>query len=222
MTSTTTATVISTNVAVRQADPAGNDRDTGIDKQPEPGISISAPGENYGDGSGVEGDFIGDTVWHGGNHKAVYAFAREELDFWEEELERGFGDGAFGENLTTQGIVWAQTVINQRVHIDDVVLEVSLPRTPCATFAQWLGEKGWLKKFNAHGEAGAYLRVISGGHIEPGTPIELGPAPDHGITMGELYRAKQGDLELAQRVLDAGIVPDNYAAQLQEMVDKRS
>jgi MOSC domain-containing protein YiiM len=36
---------------------------------------------------------------HGGNHQAVYAYAREDLDSWAEESGRPLGDGVFGKNV---------------------------------------------------------------------------------------------------------------------------
>jgi MOSC domain-containing protein YiiM len=51
----------------------------------------------------VAGDPIGDPEHHGGLDRAVYAYAREDLDTWRPTL----GDlraGAFGENLTTRGL----------------------------------------------------------------------------------------------------------------------
>lgn len=136
------ARVISVNVAAPRPDPGGADRVSGIDKRPAPHIDVFAPGPDYGDGSGVDGDVIGDSKHHGGAHKAVYAFAREELDFWWGELEReampgdgGFADGAFGENLTTVGVDLEALRINQRVRIGTAELEVSVVRQPCRTFA---------------------------------------------------------------------------------------
>lgn len=73
--------VISTNVAVRRPEPHGRHEYTGIDKQPRPFLDLEIPGPNYGDGSGVVGDSIGDHAHHGGAEKAVYAYAREELDY---------------------------------------------------------------------------------------------------------------------------------------------
>ena len=90
--------VISTNVAVRRPDPSGRHEFSGIDKQPQDFIDLAAPGPHYGDGSGVRGDIIGDTQHHGGNDKAVYAYSREDLDYWQSELSRPLASGGFGEN----------------------------------------------------------------------------------------------------------------------------
>ncbi len=53
---------------------------------------------------GLDGDQVGDTVHHGGVDQAVYAFAREDLDWWAGQLGTPLDDGMFGENLTTEGI----------------------------------------------------------------------------------------------------------------------
>ena len=54
-------------------------------------------------GSGVVGDAIISRKHHGGETQAVYAVAREEMDWWGEQLDRELADGMFGENLTTVG-----------------------------------------------------------------------------------------------------------------------
>lgn len=197
----------STNLARPQRDPGGADRISGIDKRPVPAIDVFAPGPDYGDGSGVDGDVIGDVEHHGGADKAVYAFAREELDYWQERLGRTLVDGCFGENLTTTGIVWKDVQINQQVKVGTAVLEVSVPRTPCRTFAGWMDEKGWVKTFAGRGEAGAYLRVITPGTIRAGDEVELLGDPGHGFTMGDAVAAKMGDKELAARAVEKRLFP---------------
>ena len=206
--------VISTNVAVRRPDPSGRHEFSGIDKQPQDFIDLAAPGPHYGDGSGVRGDIIGDTQHHGGNDKAVYAYSREELDYWQSKLSRPLASGGFGENLTTQGIDLSALLINQRVRIGTAVLEVSVPRQPCATFAGWLGERGWLKRWTARGDCGTYLRIMSPGRIRPGDAIELDNPPSHGITMRMAFAAKMGDRALARRVVDAGCLPTHQQNSL--------
>ena len=52
---------------------------------------------------GLAGDRVYDVLNHGGPDQAVYAYAREDLDFWAGELGRPLGNGVFGENLTTAG-----------------------------------------------------------------------------------------------------------------------
>jgi len=206
--------VSSTNVAVPRTDPGGADRISGIDKQPAPFIEVSAPGPDYGDGSGVADDTVGDDAHHGGAQKAVYAFSREELDFWEHDLHRGLPDGTFGENLTTTGIDLERLLVNQRIRVGTAELEVSVVRQPCRTFAAWLGERGWVRRFSDRGRCGTYLRVTVPGRITPGDELTLVDAPAHDIDILTAFRAAQGDKAAARRVVDAGCLPEMYHRRL--------
>lgn len=212
--------VLSTNIAVVRENAAGTYSHTGIDKAAVESISVSAPGPKYGDGSGVAGDFIGDDKHHGGADKAVYAFSREELDFWAQELGRPLPDGSFGENLTSQGIDLAQLIINQRVRIGTTVLEVSVPRSPCATFAAWLDEKGWVKTFTHRGDCGAYFRVIIPGEISPGDKLIPEEAPAHGVTMAEAFAVKMGGKEKLAKVVNAHCLPGHHHEQLANRLER--
>lgn len=213
------AHVLSTNVAEPQPDPGGDDRVSGIQKVATEHIEVFAPGPDYGDGSGVRGDVIGDSKHHGGQHKAVYAFAREELDYWGETLSHEhFPNGHFGENLTTVGVDWASVVIGQWVGIGGAILEVSVPRQPCRTFGAWLDQRGWMKTFVAHAECGCYFRVIQSGHIAPGDELHFHTPPRHGITMQEAFLAKMGNKDLARRVVEAHCLPGHHHQQLVRLV----
>lgn len=207
------AEVLSTNVAVPVPDPGGLKRKSGIQKVSAPQIRVEIPGPEYGDGSGVVGDHIGDTKHHGGQQKAVYAYAREKLDVWEGELGRSLIDGSFGENLTTQGIDWTQALLNQRYQVGEAVLEVSVPRTPCRTFAKWMGERAWVRRFTEAGDCGAYFRVIAEGTVRPGDKIAALDEPAHGFTMGEAFAAWMGDDALARRMWELAILPPFYQAR---------
>lgn len=177
---------------------------------PADGIEVFAPGPSYGDGSGVQGDLIGDSDHHGGAQKAVYAFAREQLDHWERVLDRPLADGMFGENLTTTGIDLEALLINQQVRIGSALLEVSIPRSPCATFAAHIGTPRWVKRFTEHGRCGIYLRVVQPGRIVAGDRLELLGRPPHDIDMLTAFAAAMGDLDASARVVDAPCLPQMY------------
>ncbi|MGW0133336.1 MOSC domain-containing protein [Streptomyces sp. NPDC003299] len=189
---------------------------TGIDKRPVEGpVKVSAPGPKGVGASGLAGDAVCDTRHHGGDHQAVYAFAREDLDAWERELGRELASGTFGENLTTRGVDVAGALIGERWRIGpDVVLEVTSGRIPCRTFQGHLGERGWVRRFTHRGAPGAYLRVIEPGEIRAGDPIEVVHRPEHGVTVAVQFRAVTTERELLPRLLAAGeaLDPDALAA----------
>lgn len=89
-------------------------------------MRVAAPGPRGTGASGLAGDAVCDTRFHGGDDQAVYAYAREELDAWERELGRPLANGVFGENLTTEGLDVSGALIGERWRIGgQVVLEVT-------------------------------------------------------------------------------------------------
>ena len=92
------ARVISLNRG-READLliGGKPARSAIDKRPVAGpVAVSL--------LGLDGDECADQEFHGGFEQAVYAYAREDLDWWTEQLSRELPSGMFGENVTTAGI----------------------------------------------------------------------------------------------------------------------
>ncbi|MEU5659904.1 MOSC domain-containing protein [Streptomyces sp. NPDC047737] len=179
---------------------------TGIGKHPADGlVRVTDPGPKGTGGSGLAGDSVCDLRHHGGSDQAVYAYAREELDAWEKELGRPLPNGAFGENLTTLGVTVSQARIGERWRVGgELLLEVTSGRIPCRTFADHLGERGWVRRFTREGATGAYLRVIEPGTIRAGDPVELVHLPDHDITAAMEFRATTTERELLPRLLAAG------------------
>jgi MOSC domain-containing protein YiiM len=153
------------------------------------------------------GDTICDVAHHGATDQAVYAYAAEDAAWWAEELSREVGPGAFGENFTTSGLDVTGAVIGQGWSIGSAVFEVSVPRTPCRTFAGFWDVPHLIKRFTAAGRPGAYLRISSPGQVQAGDPIELVHTPAHGVTIEETFRALTGDRSLAARLLDAPELP---------------
>ncbi|WMX45468.1 MOSC domain-containing protein [Streptomyces roseicoloratus] len=177
---------------------------TGIDKRPVDGpVRIEAP--RPGGASGVAGDAVCDLRFHGGADRAAYAFAREDLDAWERELGRTFAPGSFGENLTTRGLDVNNALIGERWRIgDQVVLEVTGGRIPCRTFAGFLEEKGWVRRFNASAAGpGALLRVIVPGEVRAGDRMEIVHRPAHDVTVARLHHAATADRTLLPETLVA-------------------
>ncbi|WP_347353404.1 MOSC domain-containing protein [Intrasporangium sp.] len=179
---------------------------TGIDKRPVDHVEVRDPGPKHGGlGSGCVGDTIGDRRHHGGRTQAVYAYAREDLDWWAERLGRPLRDGAFGENLTTVGVDCTTARIGELWRVGEVELRVEVPRIPCRTFAGHMGIPGWVRRFTAAGRTGAYLSVVRPGTIRTGDRVTV-ERPDHDITLLLEFRAATGDRAAAMRVLDSGVL----------------
>jgi MOSC domain-containing protein YiiM len=212
------AVLDSVNLAHPRPNPDKDVATTGIDKRPADGpVEVRDPGpKTTGLGSGVVGDFIGDVQNHGGSDQAIYAFAREDLDAWQQRLGRDLPNGFFGENLTTRGIDVNEARLGERWRIGDtVVVQVTEPRIPCSTFRGWVGETGWLKTFTQIARPGAYLRIVVPGSIRGGDPIVVVHRPEHEVTISLTYRALMTERELLDVVRTAG---DDLAPELRHAV----
>ncbi|HNM96581.1 MAG TPA: MOSC domain-containing protein [Marmoricola sp.] len=155
---------------------------------------------------GLVGDEIADRKHHGGPDQAVYAFAREDLDRWEAQLNVELRSGVFGENLTTLGIDVNEAEVGERWQIGDAVVEVASVRIPCNDFKGWLGlhgvdNRGWVRRFTAVGRPGPYLRVVQEGEIRAGDRIEVVHQPGHGVTVSTMFRALTTEKELLPELL---------------------
>lgn len=163
----------------------GRHRVTAIDKRPLDGrVRIG----RYGVGPDVQSD----RKHHGGLDKALYAYAAEDAAFWEGELGRAVPPGSFGENLRTEGIDVNAARIGEVWRIgEQVTVAVTMPRTPCQTFARWIGgpdERGWVKRFSRERRLGPYLRVVRTGFIQGGDEIVVVSRPEGAPGLLDIYR----------------------------------
>ncbi len=190
----------SVNVGPAQDAPWAGIGRTAIDKGP-----VIGPVEVHE--LGLAGDQVCDLRHHGGADQAVYAYAREDLDRWQERLETEIRDGEFGENLTTLGIDVNESEIGERWAIGTVELEVSAVRTPCNDFRVWMGLSGhdntaWVKRFTAEGRPGPYLRVTRPGRVAAGDEISVVHRPGHGVTAAKMFRALMTEPALLPELLE--------------------
>jgi MOSC domain-containing protein YiiM len=199
------ATLLSVNIGRTAASRHTDTGVTGIDKRPSPEpVALRDPGPRTGL-SGAAGDAIGDPRSHGGTDQAVYAYQREDLDVWQAELGRPLTNGVFGENLTTAGLDVNGALVGERWQVGGTcVLEVTSPRIPCRTFAGWLEDQLWVKRFTDRGAPGAYLRVVSPGSVSAGDPITVVHRPAHDVTITMMFRALTTDKALQPRLAVAG------------------
>jgi MOSC domain-containing protein YiiM len=197
--------VISVNVGrTKEAEWAGRTKRTAIDKRSVDGrVGVRA--------LGIDGDEQADAATHGGPEQAVYAYAREDYDWWERELGRPLRNGVFGENLTLSHVDVTGALLGERWRIGSALVEVTFPRIPCGVFRTWMDEPGWVKRFADAERPGAYLRVLEEGEVAAGDGVELVSRPDDSasaerVKLGEAVRAYYGDVVMLRRILD---IPDH-------------
>lgn len=199
------AKVLAVNITavVHEGAWTGSEGRTGIDKR-------SAVGPIKFENDSVEGDVVVDRNHHGGYDKAVYAYAREDSNWWESEIGRPLKNGAFGENLTTEGIDLNNAVIGERWQIGSVILEVSEPRIPCRVFAGFWDRPTLIKDFTAARRPGTYLRIIQEGEISANDELKVVNKPEHGITINDVFAAKAGERGKIAQLKQVEQLSDKY------------
>jgi MOSC domain-containing protein YiiM len=209
--------VISVNLAVPEASTAKSVGITGINKVPvDHPVPVRAPGpKTIGLHSGLVGDQIFDIDNHGGDDQAVYAYAREDYDWWERRLGRDLPGGLFGENLTTTDVDVNGAIIGERWRVGaELVLEPTFGRIPCATFQAKMAEPHWLKTFTRENRPGAYLRVVTPGDVRAGDRIEVVERPGHGVTIATAFRAYMTEPELLPKLIEIDDLPSGLRSTL--------
>ena len=204
--------ITSVNVGLpRSARWQGREVLSGIWKEPVEG-PIEAVGVN------LVGDDQADRRVHGGDDKAIYAYAVEDYAWWEPDTGP-LAPGTFGENLTTVGIDLNASSIGDRWRVGSAVLEVAQPRQPCFKLAMRMDDVAFPGRFDAAGRPGAYLRIIEPGRISAGDAVAITPAVQPAVTIGELF-GDELDVALLRRIVDDRRIPEGFRRGAARALDR--
>jgi MOSC domain-containing protein YiiM len=161
-----------------------------------------------------EGDQQSDLSVHGGADKAVYAYPSEHYEFWRRELPQAdLPWGAFGENLTTEGLLEADIRIGDRFRVGSAEFVATQPRMPCYKLGIRFGRPDILKRFLQAGRTGFYFAVTLEGEVGAGDPIERVAPADEGLTVADvvnLYTVDAENQELLRRATRSSRLPEGW------------
>lgn len=139
------------------------------------------------------GDAQGDLVNHGGKEKAVCVYASEHYPYWEKELGKTLAFGAFGENLTTSGLLETDVSIGDQFKLGDAILEVSQPRQPCYKLAMKHERPDLPQLVQETGYTGYYCRVVQEGFVSSRDKLIVHQRGPGGFTIAEANRIMHHD-----------------------------
>ena len=143
----------------------------------------------------LDGDRQSDPSVHGGEYKAVYAYAAQDYDWWKEALGRELEPANFGENLTIRGLDGPRVGIGDVFRVGDAELEAVAPRLPCRKLGLRFGDSQMVKRFAEAGRWGIYFRVVKEGLVQTGDAVERIHADREGSTVYDLARVFLFDRE---------------------------
>lgn len=162
----------------------------------------------------VDGDQQSDLTVHGGADKAVYAYPSEHYAFWREELPGlALSWGAFGENLTTEGLLEDTIHIGDRLRIGSADFSVTQPRMPCYKLGIRFDRPDMVKRFLLSGRPGFYLSVSREGEVTAGDPVTVTAHDAAAIAVADiarLYTADGANQDLLRRASELPALPDGW------------
>jgi MOSC domain-containing protein YiiM len=132
---------------------------------------------------------------HGGEDKAVLAYAASHYPLWRTELRLpDLPYGAFAENFTIAGQDETSVCLGDVYAIGSARVEVSQPRQPCANITHRWRVPGLTERVASTGRHGWYLRVLTEGEVVAGEPVELleRPAPEWTVARATRAMASRG------------------------------
>ena len=141
---------------------------------------------------GLQGDAQKEKKHHGGLMKAVLVYAAAHYAHWDDTLRpharahadalrsmsadvdaSAYGFGAFGENLTVDGLTEQSVFLGDVWRIGGCVLQISEPRGPCATLTRRWMCPALLTDVRATAAAGWYNSVREPGLVSAGDSLQL-------------------------------------------------
>ena len=174
--------VISVNVGLpREVVWQGKPVLTGIFKEP---VAAHVPLRRLN----LDGDAQADLSVHGGPDKAVYAYPFEHYGDWQTQLGRDLPHGAFGENLTTEGLIEDAVHIGDEYRVGTARLVVTQPRMPCFKLGIRFGDPAMVKAFLQFGRPGIYFGVVEEGVVGPGDPVERVHTDENRVSVTAMLR----------------------------------
>jgi MOSC domain-containing protein YiiM len=143
---------------------------------------------------GFDGDEQADLTVHGGPDKAVCCYPSEHLPWWRDHTGLPMEHGAFGENLSLEGLVESAVHIGDTYTLGDdgAVVQVSQPRGPCFKVAARWGARTMPAAMARGLIAGFYFRVLTPGTVGPGDTLQLTDRVSD-VTVAEVLRVTYRD-----------------------------
>ncbi len=186
---------------------------TGIWKSPVEG-RVAIVGDN------LVGDRQADLRVHGGADKAIYGYPAEHYPWWREQLPGvELPWGAFGENLTVEGLREDRVHIGDRFRVGTAELVVTQPRMPCFKLGIKFGQH-IVKKFLRSERSGFYFAVVREGEVGAGDALTLVHEEPSSLTVTDLLRLSLAD-EVDAAALRRAIAMPGLAAVWREEFRER-
>lgn len=167
----------------------------------------------------IDGDSQGNPRTHGGPDMAVYAFGHENYAHWARDLGRDLDFGAFGENLTVEGLREEEVAVGDVFRIGTARFQITEPRTPCHKLAMKFEDDDLPRRFAAEGHVGFYLRVLDEGEVGAGDGIVCEARDPARLTIAEvlgLWADKRAQPAALERALSVAALSASWRGRFEK------
>jgi len=156
------------------------------------------------------GDRQADLSVHGGPYKAVYGYPSEHYPYWRQQLPQpDLPWGAFGENLTTEGLFEDSLYIGDQLRIGTALLQVTQPRVPCYKITIRFDRDDMIKRFIKSNTSGFYFSVVEEGQLAAGDKIEIVHRDPAAVSVADInhlyYRTARPGIADAENLLHRAV-----------------
>ena len=164
---------------------------------------------------GVDGDEVANRDVHGGPEQSVLAYPYSHYKRWQSELKnQEMGPGGFGENLSIDGLDEHSVCLGDSYQIGSVLLQVSLPRLPCASIDRRWQRKGLMKQVGALSRTGWYFRVLEEGEVGAGDLVTRTSRPLPNWTVSDVLQlrmhAGKGNVDRAEELAECELLAPHW------------
>lgn len=169
----------------------------------------------------LDGDRQADLTVHGGAEKAVYAYPMEHYTYWRQELpDEELPWGAFGENLTIEGLSETRVNIGDRFRIGTAEVMVTQPRFPCFKLNIKFGRDDMVKRFLNSRLSGIYFSVVQEGEVGVGDAIKLVSRDENNVTVADIVQiyVREANDDLVHRAIQVPALAASLRAYFQQHI----
>ncbi|MBC7968978.1 MAG: MOSC domain-containing protein [Verrucomicrobia bacterium] len=171
----------------------------------------------------LDGDRQADLTVHGGAEKAIYAYSAEHYAYWRQELPgEKLPWGAFGENLTVEGLSETTINIGDRFRIGTAEVIVTQPRFPCFKLNLKFRRDDMVKRFLSSRLSGIYFSVVQEGEIGAGDAIERVSRDENNITVADIVSiyVREADEDLVRRAIQVPALAVTLRDYFQQQLER--
>ena len=176
---------------------------------------------------GLQGDEQADLKNHGGKDKAIMHYAYDHYSTWKNEKPELCNHlqkpGAFGENISTLGLMEDSVCIGDQFELGSAIVEISQGRQPCWKLGHRFTDEHMIRAVVDTGRSGWYYRVLENGKVCAGDSIKLVSRNNPEWTVAKVFNllvAGEKDIDALQRLTTLGQLSEHWRVRAQKLYAK--